>query len=115
MLLHGNFVNCPLSSFLGKCPFFIVLSSKCILASGHPATLGLRPSFTYLQNKTLLLTLVVLFRSGFSVVFPGCKANAGTVTTKGPRTDFAKKTLATQGCGRAVKFCLRPAVNPRLG
>ena len=48
------------------------------------------------------------------MVFPGCKANAGTVIPKGPRTDFAKKPLATQGCGRAVKFCLRPALNPRL-
>ena len=37
MILHVNFFNCTLSSFLGKCPpFFTILSSKCILASGHP-------------------------------------------------------------------------------
>ena len=29
-------LNFPLSSFLGKCPFFIILSSKCILASTSP-------------------------------------------------------------------------------
>ena len=52
----------------------------------------------------------VLFWSEFSVVFPGCKANARRVTPKGPWTDFAKKTLATQGCGRTVKFCLCPAL-----
>ena len=32
-----------------------------------------------------------VFRSGFSAVFPGCKANDGTVTVKGPWTDFAKE------------------------
>ena len=52
---------------------------------------------------------------GFSMVFPDCQANVGIVTPKGTWTDFAKRTLATQGCGRAVKFCLCPVLNPRLG
>ena len=47
------------------------------------------------------------------MVFPGCKANAGTVTSRGPT--LPRKTLTTQGCGRTVKFCLRTVLNPRLG
>ena len=34
---------------------------------------------------------------------------------KGHGPTLQRKTLAMQGCGRAVKFCLRPALNPRLG
>ena len=37
MLLDGNFVELSVVLQLGKCPpFFTILSSKCILASGHP-------------------------------------------------------------------------------
>ena len=78
-------------------------------------TAGLTTQKSRSQIAIRIKAPFVLFRSGFFVVFPVCKTNAGTVTPKGSRTDFAKKILATQGCGRAVKFCLRPALNPRLG
>ena len=68
----------------------------------------------YLPPPNLELTLPGLI-SQIPVVSaqnPGYKANAGTVS-HGPT--LQRKTLATQGCGRAVKFCLRPALNPHLG
>ena len=38
MLVHGNFVELSIVLLLGKCPpFSTILSSKCFLASGHPA------------------------------------------------------------------------------
>ena len=73
-------------------------------------TAGLTTQKSRSQIAIRIKAPFVLFRSGFSVVFPGCKVNAGTVSPKGPWTNYAK-----QGCGRAVKFCLCPVLNPHLG
>ena len=54
-------------------------------------TAGLTTQKSKSQIAIRIKVPFVLFRSGFSVVFPGSKVNAGTVTPKGPRTDFAKE------------------------
>ena len=54
-------------------------------------TAGLTTQESKSQIAIRIKVPFVLFRSVFTVGFPGCKANAGTVTPKGPRTDFAKE------------------------
>ena len=75
-------------------------------------TSGLTIQKSKIQIAIRITAPFVLFRSGSSVVVRWMPEQ---LPRKGHGPTLQRKTLATQGCGLAVKFCLRPALNPRVG
>ena len=78
MLLDGNFVDLSIVLSRKSPPFFTILSSKCILASGHPACrlilkvfrLGLEPLCdTHVLSRVLLQMFTVLI----FVIYESCE------------------------------------------